>query len=101
MTTQMPRFTALTLDDQDEILVAFMWAQERDLFLHTVNKQRFEGILADVAEGPFRDRIAKLLADTQTRLAEVDAIIKNTLPQMPPVARTDAALARLRARGLL
>ena len=94
-------YLVLTQDEQDDIMVAFMLAQERDQFTHGVNRQRYEAMLLTLNAGPFRDRINQLLSETNSRIVEVDAIVQHSFSQMPPSVRIAAAVARLKARGAL
>ena len=89
----------LSLNERDDMLVATMVAQERDLFMHIVNLERFEAIIAAAGTAsPFTTRIAEEIPVVRSRIAEVSAIIAALEPQMPPPLRADAAAARLKAR---
>ena len=92
------QYRHLSLDERDDMLVATMQAQERDLFTHTINLERFEAIAAAGAASPFTTRIAAEIPVVRSRIAEVSAIIAALEPQMPPKARADTAAARLKAR---
>ena len=93
------QYRHLSLDERDDMLVATMVAQERDLFMHIVNLERFEAIIAAAGTAsPFTTRIAEEIPVVRSRIAEVSAIIAALEPQMPPEARADAAAARLKAR---
>lgn len=91
----------MTQDEQDETLVAFMTAQERDHYSHTINLARFNKILETAKEGPWKDRVAQLKADTEKRLEEVSGIIDATTPTLPPQSRLNAAKTRLKAKGAI
>ena len=92
-------YLLLSDDEQDEILAGFLLAQERDKFSHTVNQERYDALLTSLSPGPFLQRIQRLREETNSRLEEVNAIIANTIRQLPTPARLDAAIARLRAKG--
>lgn len=92
-------YVVLTEDDQDDMIVAFMLAQERDQFLHTVNKARYVALNASLAPSVFKTRIETLLNETNSRLTEVDAILAETVGQLPNAARRNAAITRLKAKG--
>lgn len=88
-------------DERDEQIVAFMHAQEQDLFLHRLNAGRFRAMLAEQGHTQqFEARLRKLLSDTESRIAEVESTIKATEPQLPPPARGRAALGRIRAQAV-
>lgn len=89
-------------DDQDDTLIAFYVAQERDHAAHTLNLVRFETILADASITPeFRARVTQLKAETESRLNEVTAILNASEPTLPVQGRLTAAKARLKAKGLI
>jgi ferritin-like metal-binding protein YciE len=92
------QYQLLTQEEQDEIIATFLKAQERDLFVHNLNRQRFEDMLGTLPAGEFRQRIQQLKAETEQRISEVDAIIKSTAKQLPPQARLQAAAQRIAAR---
>jgi ferritin-like metal-binding protein YciE len=89
------QYQLLTQEEQDEIVAAFLKAQERDLFTHRLNLQRFEAMLPSLPAGEFKQRIQQLRNETIDRIAEVEAIIEKTLPQAPPVERMKAAITRV------
>jgi hypothetical protein len=84
-------YKILSQEEKDRIVVEFMLAQERDHFCHTINKERYENILADplLKAGTFKANIEKLKADTESRLVEVEKIIINTIPQLPTQLEID------------
>jgi ferritin-like metal-binding protein YciE len=93
------QYQLLTQEEQDEIIATFLKAQERDLFTHRLNLQRFEAMLPSLPAGEFKQRIQQLRNETIDRIAEVEAIIEKTLPQAPPVERMQEAIARVEQRA--
>ena len=91
-------YRLLTQEEQDEIIAMYLKSQERDLFTHRLNLQRFEAMLPSLPAGEFKQRIQQLRNETIDRIAEVEAIIEKTLPQAPPVERMRAAIARAEQR---
>ncbi|GIV04038.1 MAG: hypothetical protein KatS3mg015_2868 [Fimbriimonadales bacterium] len=91
-------YQALTQEEMDDIVVEFLKAQERDLFVHNLNRQRFDDMLQTLPPGEFRQRIQQLKAETEQRISEVDTIIKSTAKQLPPQTRLQAAAQRIAAR---
>jgi hypothetical protein len=87
-------FKVLDQDAQDDIIVSFMEAQERDAFCHDLNQTRYTAMLTTIPGGPFRDRIQGLLDSTIVRSDEVARIIEETDKQMPPQARVAASKLR-------
>ena len=91
-------YELLTQDDQDEVLASFLMAQERDSFCHQLNLARFNSMLSVLPEGKYKQHILQMRDDTQGRLAEVNAIIDATLPQLPTKARLQAAMQRVKEK---
>lgn len=88
----------MTQDEKDEIVVEFFLAQERDSYCHTLNLERYDQMLQGLPEGEWRKRIEQLRADTVKRLQEVNSIMAATERQMPPKARIDQALLRMKQK---
>jgi hypothetical protein len=93
------QYQLLTQEEQDEIIAAYLKAQERDLFTHRLNLERFEAMLPSLPPGEFKQRIQQLRNETIDRIAEVEAIIEKTLPQAPTRERMLAAIARVEQRA--
>jgi hypothetical protein len=91
-------FLLLSQEERDEMLAATLLAQERDLFMHRANKERFGRILANGATGEFRQRVQQLHDETNQRISEVTQIIEALKPELPPVTRLKAAAERIKAR---
>lgn len=68
------------------------------MFCHELNRERYTEMLKSLPQGDFRQRIQQLLAETNSRIAEVEAILQTTEPQLPPPARIEAAVQRMEAR---
>ena len=84
----------------DDVVVAFLHAQEYERYCHILNKQRYESILQQpIVSDAFNQRIAQLLRETNQRIAEVESILAATTAQLPPQDRIDASRARLIANG--
>lgn len=81
------KYEHLTDADQKEIGAKFLQSQEIDHYCHTVNAERYRNILNDptLSDGEFKERIQKLLAETEARLVEVELIVKHTTKQKAPV----------------
>ena len=91
----MAEYMVLSKDEKDDIIVAFMLGQERDKYCHELNSERYKKILESAEPGEWRNKIEKLLKETEQRLVEVNSIIETTKNQMPPPARIEAAKKRL------
>lgn len=93
-------YLTLTEDEQHEMLVQTLAAQERDHWMHSINAERFAAILADPTLTPqFRKRIGDLHSQTRDRIHEVTQIIEKLRPQLPPEEKIRAVHARLLDRA--
>ena len=75
-------------------LVEFLWNQERDYDSHQINKARYETILETEPAGAFRDRITQLLAETNSRINEIESIV-NATSGLPTQAEIDQIMAAI------
>ena len=91
----MTNYQILSQEEQDDILVSFSLAQERDKFCHELNLARYTKMLVSSKEGKWRDTVLKLRQETTERLAEVNSIIEATQSQLPSPERIAAAKLRL------
>jgi len=90
--------TVVDSDEQDDMLAQTLLSQERDLYAHRVNLERYETILANGVAGESRAIMASLMLQTLDRIDDVTRIIEALTPQLPSQARLDAAIARIKAR---
>lgn len=88
------QFKTLTQEEMDDMLVSTLKAQEVDLYIHTVNKQRYEEMLKTMEEGEFKSRVQHLLQETDTRITEVNTILNALEKQLPIQSRVDASILR-------
>ncbi len=91
-------YDLLSEEELDDTLVQTMKAQQMDHYIHTLNAERYASMLPTLEEGSWKERMAGLLAETQSRIVEVESIIRGVEPQMPPAVRRQAAAVRLKAR---
>ena len=90
-------YRVLSQEEQDDIIVAYMLSQERDKYCHELNLARYNAMERS-ANGDWGDRINKLKAETEVRLAEVNSVIAETEKQLPPRERLEAAIIRLKSK---
>jgi Tfp pilus assembly protein PilO len=88
-------YKTLKQDEMQEVIVSFYKGQETDLYVHNINKERYEEMLKTLPEGPFKTRVEKLLAETNERIEEVSAILAATEKQLPAQNEIDTVLASL------
>ena len=81
-------YRALSIEQQHDMLARTLISQERDHYIHSINQQRYEIMLAEAQpeeiESPWYTQIANLLSETKSRKHEVESIIlalENQLPQ--------------------
>lgn len=96
--SSQPQYLVLSQDEMDEMVVNKLLAEERDLFAHRLTKERLEAMLPRLPDGDFKQHCERLLESTNARIAEVQAIIDATMPQLPNETRRAAALDRIRAK---
>lgn len=97
----MADYILLQENEQHEHVAAFLHAQETDLYIHRLNLTRFNKMLAgNLPEGGFKQHLAKMVQDTTSRIAEVEAILaaSATDPSMPTKEQLVQAKARLDAK---
>ncbi len=90
--------TVVDDDEQDDMLAQTLLGQERDLYAHRVNLERYESILANGITGESRANMAALMLQTLDRISDVTHIIQALTPQLPSKTRHDAAIVRIKAR---
>jgi len=73
-------YKILTEIEKADIVSSFLRSQEVDHYCHSLNAERYKSMLSDpdFHDGEFKERIKALLAETESRLAEVNNIIKHT-----------------------
>lgn len=90
-------FLLLPQDQKDDIIVETHLTHERELYIYSLNVERYTEMLKLLEPGPYRDHIAALLVTEQTALEQQTVIVTATTAQLPKDA---AALAAARDRVL-
>ena len=90
-------YDLISQEEQDNMLVQTLRSQQMDHYVHSLNAARYRSIIASAADGPWKGRITEMLAETESRIGEVESIVAALLPQMPPEGRKVAAVARIKA----
>ena len=92
----------LNQDDRDRSWVEHLESQERDHYWHQRNATRYRALLTMLDDGPFKTRIEKLLAETNDRLYEVDAIINamQAEPEAPSDSRISEIVSEMRVERI-
>ena len=95
----LSKLTLIEPEEQDDLIVGFMLAQERDMCSHLFNLERYEQILTSKDLDPeWKSRITSLRDDTIKRIAQINSIIDATKPQMPQKTRINEALLRIKPK---
>ena len=73
-------YKTLTVKEKDAVVNAFLRSQEMDHYCHSLNAARYRSMLSDpeFSDGEFKEKIKKLLSDTEARLVEVELILRYT-----------------------
>jgi hypothetical protein len=79
----------------NRIKVEYLEAQERDHWIHQLNKARYEAMLVTLPQGTFRTRVQQLLTETDSRLEEVEAIISATQATLPAQTVVDELVSEI------
>ena len=95
--TKVP-ITVVDTDEQDDMLASTLLTQERAIYTHRVNLERYEAILASGITGESRANMAALMLQTLDRIDDVTRIIEALTSQLPSQVRLDLAIARIKAR---
>jgi len=95
-----PQYLALSEAEQHDMIVQTFLAQERDLFMYSLNVQRYETILTTLDEPEYREHLLALLATERAALVRQTHIVAATRQQLPEPGALQAALLRLRAPQL-
>lgn len=99
MPTFKKPFQALEQDEQDDMLVQTLIAQERDLFAFSVNAERFTELLKILpSDCSLAKKLKKQLPQTLERINEVEAIILSLEQQLPSKERIEKAKVRLKEK---
>lgn len=88
-------YKTITQDEKDEILTGTLMSQERDLYIHNINKERYESMLQNLPAGEFKARIERLLAETNMRIVEINSILAALTPQLPSDEKINQAVSRI------
>lgn len=94
------KYISFEEEEKHDIILQYLKAQEKDHFVHNLNKTRYEDMLTTLPEGSFRTRIQGLLDETNSRLIEVEAIIESTKKDLPSAGVITAALDRLKTKEI-
>jgi len=94
----MYTFKTLTVAEQEEMLVNTLKAQEMDLYLHTLNKERFEDMVLTLPEESLKAKLQIEITVIASRLVEVETTIESLEKQMPVGIDIPAVLVRLKEK---
>lgn len=91
-------YAVLTQAEQDDMVVATVHAQEQAHFQHALNVERYTAMVADMPEGPFKERITALLVTEQAAVSDHEQLLDKTVAQLPKGPALLEAVARVEAK---
>lgn len=92
-------YRTLDEDTRNEMLVQTLMAQESDLYMHTINLERFEALAKDESTpAELKERVTNEIPVLKSRIAEVEGIIKHLEPQLPDQKTIEQTALRIKAR---
>ena len=95
----MRNLITITTEEKEDMLIQTLRAQEMDLYLHTLNKERFQDMVKGLPKGnEFRKRLEGEILVIDSRLVEVNTTIASLDKQIPEGTDVVAVLSRLKAK---
>ena len=95
----MRNLITITDQEKEDMLIQTLRAQEMDLYIHNLNKVRYQDIVASLPKGnEFRANLEKEILVIDSRLEEVNATVAALDKQMPTNINVAVVMARLKAR---
>lgn len=88
-------YLILTEAEQHDRLLETVLSQERSHFEYTSNIDRFEKMVAIMADSPERDYLVGRIKDEQRELGKTEQALDQTLKQLPEAPLLEASKARL------
>ena len=95
----MRNLITITTEEKEDMLIQTLRAQEMDLYLHTLNKERFQDMVKGLpADSEFKAKLENEILVIDSRLVEVNTTITALDKQIPEGTDVVAVLARLKAK---
>ena len=95
----MRTLITITKEEKEEMLIQTLKAQEMDLYIHTLNKERFQDMVLNLPEeSEFRQKLEGEILVIDSRLEEVNATIASLEKQIPEDTDVPAVLVKLKAK---
>ena len=95
----MRKLITITIEEKEEMLIQTLKAQEMDLYIHTLNKERFQDMVLNLPEeSEFRQKLEGEILVIDSRLEEVNATIASLEKQIPEDTDVPAVLVKLKAK---
>jgi len=92
-------YKTLTELEKEEMLIQTLKSQEMDLYIHSLNKERFEDMIPTLPIGdPFRQKLESEVVVIDSRLVEVNTILTSLEKQIPVDTNIATVLARIKAK---
>jgi len=95
----MRTLITITKEEKEEMLIQTLKAQEMDLYIHTLNKERFQDMVLNLPEdNTFRHKLEEEILVIESRLGEVNATMIALEKQIPEDTDVPAVLVKLKAK---
>ena len=95
----MRNLITITAEEKEDMLIQTLRAQEMDLYIHNLNKERYQDIVKNLpADNDFRKNLEKEILVIDSRLEEVNATVAALDKQMPTGIDVPVVMARLKAK---
>jgi len=90
--------TTITDEEKEDMIIQTLRGLEMDLYIHNLNKERYQDMIPNLPEGPFKVRIQGEITTINSRLVEVNTSLTALDKQMPAGIDVAVVLTRLKAR---
>ena len=95
----MRTLITITPEEKEDMLIQTLKGQEMDLYIHNLNKERFQDMITTLPVGnAFRIKLESEILVIDSRLVEVNAVITALDKQMPEGTDVAVVLARLKSK---
>jgi len=95
----MRTLITITPEEKEDMLIQTLRGQEMDLYIHNLNKERFQDIVDSLpADNEFRKKLESEILVIDSRLAEVTSVITALDKQLPKGIDVPVVMARLKAK---
>jgi len=92
-------YKTITAEEKEDMLIQTLKAQEMDLYIHSLNKERYQDMVTTLpVDNAFRQKLESEILVIDSRLLEVNTAITSLEKQIPVGTDIPAVLARLKVK---